>query len=129
MTLKFKPEDFEQEHHGGFGKDFVSIKEASKIASSLFDKWLSEQKIVYGTKYPDNSMGAWTYQKFEETGCNPDTHTARLVCIEPIVKCEHSAEKVSLTNYVQTDNSTRTVGHYSCSCGVRVRPKAYEVVE
>ncbi len=109
MTLKFKPEDFEQ----AFFETFAEKHNASYIAQKIFDKWLSEQKVVYGQP-PE--FYDWTVDK-----CPTDTHTARIICIEPIVKCDHPKEKVQ--EYFPEDHN------YRCECGQRVRPKAYEVVE
>ncbi len=66
---------------------------ANKLAAELcqehFDKWLSEQPMVYGC---DVVGSQWSKGQF-----SIDTHQARLVCIEEIKpkECEHKP----LVNY------------------------------
>ncbi len=95
MSLKFTPEMFE--HDEADLKFFTAGKlKAAELAQAAFDKWLSEQPVVYGA--PDKDGRLWSsYQRDENkhiailSDFINDTHQARLVCVEEIQKkeCEH----------------------------------------
>ncbi len=81
VSLKFTPEMF---YNSVPPNSVITAELMARVSQKLFDKWLSEQPIVFG-----NCAGAraWTYEN------DNDTHTARLVCVEEIQKkeCEHFA--------------------------------------
>ena len=72
----FRPEDFGVQAYEGTERIFISS--AIIYANAKLNAWLEAQPVVYGDKpaqtywTPERSMG--------------DTHTARLVCIEPLVQ-------------------------------------------
>jgi predicted outer membrane protein len=78
--------------------------EMAEKAQAAFDKWLSEQQVVYGDKLQD----VFTTYKEER-----DTHKARLVCIEELAPkvCKH--EKVTGAN---------TVGYICRDCNKTLKP-------
>lgn len=158
MTLKFKKEDFKTEYeisggvHHGFTmysktieyKTVLSLgaESAAKQAQELFDKWLSEQPVVYGG---DIDSPYWT-----ETNVTSDIRPlrkARLVDIQEIKKCEHPKEKIKeiestdikdfLSPGVIIPGSSFLEGKpvsfparykmiYKCECGAKVKPAKWE---
>lgn len=116
MSLKFKPEDF---------KEYADAKDIQKelvtIAQQIFDKWLSEQPVVYmSTGAYDNDE--WT-EKLEDRFRKKK---ARLVCIEEIKKCYHPKEKVK-SKYFYSEIAEGIV--HECECGAKVQPKEFEEVK
>lgn len=99
--LIFKPEDFyvwakDME----MGMDPLSGPERlSRVANNIFDKWLESQPIVYGRLengnffVPDPKLGV------RSGTLAPDTHSARLVCIEEIKpkECQHIPKEIELS--------------------------------
>lgn len=84
--MKFKPEDFysgdaiidEAPLLGGFFKSLG--RDCADKANARLAEMLKECTVVYGTEESANSIDmGWSELKFTD-----DTHTARLVCIEPI---------------------------------------------
>lgn len=72
--------------------------ERNRIADKcnyIFDKWLSEQPVVYGRTGTQN---LWHSDKFESSLSTvlSDTHRAILCCIEPLKsECEHEPIEVA----------------------------------
>ena len=75
MSLKFYAADFDV-------ADLVWCKpqEIANLANAVFDAWLKEQPVVYSC--PGHGLNHW----HKQIDTHQDTHTARLVCIEPIEK-------------------------------------------
>lgn len=120
----FKPSDFE-----GFGFP-PRVKNLQDIADFCNSKLEREGKVVYGTKY--NSEKKWA---FDQQGVLPGetTHTALLICIEPINVCEHPSEKVYHQQYGEIIYSNPPIekpsGWYCTSCNQRVKATKWEVSE
>lgn len=85
MSLKFEPDMFPNR--------WILEEQirAANIAQAKFDKWLSEQPVAKGYS---PSEGHWVVDTLD--GGSKPTHTARLVCIEPIEKkCEHRTKRMT----------------------------------
>jgi hypothetical protein len=105
--MKFKLEHFSKRME-------PTYSEMVELAQAEFDKWLSEQQVVYGIK------GTTGWDKIKN---QVDTHKAYIVCIEPLEKkvCEH--ENIHLGRKPDGKSS------YLCAdCGAILRPN-WEVVE
>ncbi len=83
-TLKFTPEMFSRR---GL---IVSDDVLAMRAQDIYDKWLSEQPVVYTSKLYEQGHTAWNYDNIVDASQGA-TFTARLVDIQPIEKpkCEH----------------------------------------
>lgn len=104
----FEPKDFENTDYPNVT---IGMWE-SKLAANLANEKLNRLgKVVYSNK------AALTWRLSNES----DDYKAILINFEPIEKCTHPAEKVSL-------EGTPPIAFY-CECGVKVRPTTYEVVE
>lgn len=119
---------FKQEHFIGLDSQhelfFSKRVFAAERAQQLFDAWLEKQPTVYGRPNDDGPDELMWYQgKPEINSPLGDTHSAKLVCIQELKKCEHPPEKV-----LAQENSSHIV-EYECECGAKVKPSAYEVVE
>lgn len=79
--MKFKPSDFMSIHLGDYNPGLHTTEAMARAAQEAFDRWLSEQLVVYG----DSNVAACTAWRtiIDE---NEDTHKARIIYIEPIVK-------------------------------------------
>lgn len=113
----FKPSDFERTVMATSLSELradLNKFEASDRANKILNEWLKENSVrVTGQKNISNGMTySTTFQK-------SDTHTALLICIEPIKKCEHK-EAV----YVESHpNKT----WFECrDCGKALKPKGWE---
>ncbi len=87
MKLKFAVNDFIK---GGYEHQTISVHHAVSSANERFEAWLSEQTIVYG--YVKTGEPNWWGPV--ENGQFNDTHTAKLIDIQPInkPKCEHQVQ-------------------------------------
>ncbi len=87
--LKFEPEMFTRELNSDALARITpwSLIVLSGLAQEIFDKWLSEQPVVYG-HVKEGTPNFWgpKNSKFD------DNHTARIIDIQPIEKpkCSHS---------------------------------------
>lgn len=91
-----------QEHRVivGFSRgEAYELNDADFIRAADVEKWLEGATVVRARLYDNEVFGEW-YDKAQED----DTHTARLVMIEPIVK--ESEERRLLRELVNTDIST-----------------------
>ena len=126
MKLIFKPEDFE------IGLSYLNYNE-SKIAcikaQSVFNKWLSEQKVVFGTLAFVGNDGQLTGEKFELVDKPYQTHKAILVCIEPIENCKHPWSKIKAEVPIEKGFfKAKEFIVYQCECGAKVKPSSFEEV-
>lgn len=80
--MKFTPEMFGWIN----GETHEWSKRCAVVANELFTGWLESQPKVYGQNIDKKDF--WSFSRSEESF---DTHTARLVCVEPIEKkeCDH----------------------------------------
>lgn len=129
----FKPEDFKFYSN----VSFPSYEQYQKYVHSCVDlaadiankKLMKNAKIVYGHNgksvdehFPDAFF--WRPDKLSESDATfVSTHKALLICIEPIVKCDHSAEKIELRN-VNICNTDI----FKCRCGASVKIKSFEEI-
>lgn len=111
MSLKFDDSDFPKE----FFASHVNLHNAKEFAQKAFDKWLSEQPVVY-TCRPEHPQSLWN--KIEDGM----THQARLVNIEPIKKCEHYPLVGGIFDRACVD----AIKFICSSCGKQVKPKTWE---
>ena len=87
--MKFTKDIF----YPAIGSNIELAELATNAAQAAFDKWLSEQQVVYGDKLQD----VFTTYKEER-----DTHKARLVCIEELAPnvCAHDSVSRRYTNNI-----------------------------
>lgn len=97
----FKPEDFQ----GGALMNMSSYP-AAEMANA---KLLKEAKVVYSNKVTGSG---WLFTQGEPP--TETTHTALLICTEPIVKCDHKIEDV-------IDNSIIDHCEFRCKCGAKLK--------
>ena len=127
MSLKFKPEDFKPIPFDNNGWREPNFTETIAQANAFFDKWLEIQPVLYG-------VSRFGRLVFNGVQTNEDTHTARLVDIQPIkAKCEHPAEKIKLVHTAMyaksyTDRNNH-IADYQCECGARVSPSKFKEVK
>lgn len=112
MKQFFVPEDFD---HGTDPGGMALCDWAAKWANA---KLLRESRVMYGGG--PNGEGVWSRHKMPV--CD---HTALLINIQPIAKCEHSAEKVSLTYITQGNNIVGGNEFFMCRCGAKVKPNSF----
>jgi hypothetical protein len=78
-----------------FIKDMTehSAYEAAELAQAAFDKWLSEQQVMFGKDDP--AAAWWPANQFSDL-----TKMGRLVCIEELapVKCEHPNDEICFSD-------------------------------
>jgi len=77
MNLRFTPKDFETIVF----EECSICDHAAEIANARLEQWLEDAEIVYGGK--DTVLGK---DYWHRDGSAPNTHRARLVCIEEIEK-------------------------------------------
>jgi hypothetical protein len=105
----FKLEDF----------DLDEIANSQDIIDIVNAKLEREGKVVYS-----NNAHGWN-----ENGPCISLKKALLINIEPIEKCTHPVEKVGLVSSSDTVNGNPArIDEFFCGCGVKVKPKSYEVV-
>ncbi len=107
--LKFESSDFHDAMHG------YSV--VAKTAQAKFDKWLSEQPVVYGK--PELGQRFWV-QMLETGGTFVDSsHQARLVNIEELKPkgCEHEFDLLSTKEPVIGQGLVSEC----CKCGIKLR--------
>lgn len=123
--LKFEPSDFSKgiNHtltigHGIDGK-YISLSNALSIAQAKFDAWLESQPVVYSGV----NQQYWGREIDDE---GRDTHSARLVCIEPIEKpkCEHGPEFITMSRVLNKQDA----GWRCIKCGIHLKPTGWEPV-
>lgn len=95
------------------------IERANKIIEQ-------EAKVVYSRKDSSdpNDYRSWVINN----NSSGNTHKALLVCIEPIVKCDHPPEKVVLH---ETSDPAGEFWNkqFVCSCGAKVRPNSFTEIK
>lgn len=126
MSWKFEPEDFQITKHNykeipPLVYVMLSNEIAAEIANKKLAEWLKDAPTVYGCKW-DTGMNYFTTNKSDT-----DTHKARLIMIEPIVKCTHPKEKVNIG--VHNNGGLLSAEYYECECGANVRPSGFEEVK
>lgn len=116
MSLKFNPKDFSL-----FQENLVSINEAADVANELFEEWLKKQPEVHG--FHDRN-GEWLLKPLPGLEVmrmgQQATHKARLVAIEPIVRCDHDL-------YSLNKDPSNAYG-YTCKCGKKFRMSKWEEI-
>ncbi len=115
--LVFQPMDFFD-----LDENIAMYGDAAKLAQDKFDKWLSEQPVVFGIKIQHEYYAAQTVHKE-----GFDTHQARLVDIQPIEKekCEHEPDLIlgvpRDAKFIMGKKLT-IEGEPSCKhCGIKLR--------
>jgi len=121
--LVFKPEDFLRAGRFEVGHwTPQSTSEMANTAQAKFDQWLKENgRVIYRDSEPDH----FWFEDKEALG--RPTYKAILINIEPIEKCTHPTGKVS-GHYLSDGIYDKWIG-YRCECGVKVKPKEFEVVD
>ena len=74
--MKFTPEDFNCLQSDGYSRQFV----ASEVANAKLKEWLDAAPVVEAAS---DAEGSW-YAATEAPEFAIVTHTAKLVCIEPL---------------------------------------------
>lgn len=136
MTLKFKPDDFNDQEYfliEGIGAPKADLKKCiteviAQTAQQIFDEWLAKEgKVVYGKWSIRDMDGKFLYEQWN-TGISPDlgptSHKAILINIEPIEKCNHPKEKVHWKFYKESYYEQRHT-EWHCECGARVQPESF----
>jgi hypothetical protein len=68
------------------------------LAQAAFDKWLSEQQVVYA--FHDEPFGRHNWGLMEKFPNKNPTHSAYVVCIEPLAPkvCEHPNDEICFSD-------------------------------
>lgn len=109
-----------------FGEDCHVYSPADCVVKvqRVYDKWLLQQKKVYGC---DNYPANWG-EYDDEAG---DTHSAILCCVESIEKkkCEHVLSRVRVDGEPWKWD-IGPLGTFRCSeCGIEIEPTGWKEVE
>lgn len=89
---------------------------AAAIANAKIDR---EYLKVYGCK----SEGHWGFNNYK---LDESTHTAFILCIEPIVKCTHPPDKVIRLTFGPENLMLYT---FQCECGAKLKITSFEEIK
>jgi hypothetical protein len=120
----FRPEDFNDFVFGNYPKDMQASAAVSHFANARFRSWLEENgKKVYllDNGHPSKSI---LYKQYEW-----HTHTAYLIGVEEIKKCEHPKEKVAPVLAVSSRCPPgKEIIYWECECNAQVEPYGFRAI-
>lgn len=113
MIKFFNAEDFAYSFEGR-----LTSTMARDLANAKLER---EGRVVYGGKFCLG--GEWSFVSHNNVPPKTNTHKALLINIEPIEQCKHPAQKVIGMQ------GPGLIAEFKCECGVKVKPKGFEVIE